>query len=73
MDTTSTEYKFIAKTLEADPVVIFSKTTCSFCKMAKDVLDKVGVNYCVEEINGLDNMAAIQDVFEKMTGARSVS
>ena len=41
--------------------------------MAKKTLDSLNVSYQVEEIDGKDNMADIQDVFEKLTGARTVN
>ena len=41
--------------------------------MAKKTLNSLNVSYQVEEIDGKDNMTAIQDVFEKLTGARTVN
>ena len=67
------EGKFVKDNIDAHPVVLFSKTTCNFCKMAKKTLDSLNVSYQVEEIDGKDNMADIQDVFEKLTGARTVN
>ena len=67
------EGKFVKDKIDAHPVVLFSKTTCNFCKMAKKTLDSLNVSYQVEEIDGKDNMADIQDVFEKLTGARTVN
>ena len=55
------------------PVMVFSKRTCSFCKMAKEQLDKIQVDYTVEEIDGRDDCNDLQDMFEKMTGQRTVS
>ena len=40
--------------------------------MAKKTLNNLNVSYQVEEIDGKDNMDAIQDAFEKLTGARTV-
>lgn len=53
--------------------MIFSKTTCSYCAMAKKVLDEVGVEYVVVEINQRDDCDKLQDMLEKITGQRSVS
>ena len=66
------EGKFIKENIDTHAVLLFSKTTCNFCKMAKKTLNNLNVNYQVEEIDGKDNMTAIQDVFEKLTGARTV-
>ena len=53
--------------------MVFSKTTCTYCKMAKKVLDEVGVNYTVEEIDLRPDTDKLQDVFEKITDARTVT
>ena len=34
-----------------NPVVVFSKTYCPFCKMAKGVLADVGVHYTLHELD----------------------
>lgn len=36
--------KFVTKAIQKDPVVVFSKTTCSFSLMAKKILKQVGVS-----------------------------
>jgi len=68
----SEEYGYIHDMITTYPVVVFAKTTCKFCTMAKDVLDQVGVSYCLENIENRDNMAAVQDMFASLTGARTV-
>lgn len=68
----TTEGKYVKEKVDADPVMLFSKTTCNFCKMAKKTLNELNVSYEVEEIDGKDNMNEIQEVFEKVTGARTV-
>lgn len=56
------------------PVMIFSKSTCPFCAMAKTAMNEAGVKYAVLELDNLDQAtcAAIQDVLQVITGARSV-
>ena len=54
------------------PVVIFSKTTCSFCAMAKEVFDKKSVSYKLQHIDERDDCQQVQDLLEKMSGARTV-
>lgn len=68
----SAEYKYIQKRITENPVMVFSKTTCPYCKMAKEALDKAGVNYVVEEIEDRPDCSQLQDVFAKITGAKTV-
>jgi len=55
------------------PVMVFSKTTCSYSAMAKNVLNEVGVNYEVEEIDRREDTDKLQEIFAKITTARTVS
>jgi glutaredoxin 3 len=66
------EGKFLKGKIDENPVIIFSKTTCTYCKMAKKTLDDTGVNYAVEEIGGRDDLDKIQDLFLTLTGGRTV-
>lgn len=53
-------------------VVIFSKTTCSYCRMAKNLFDSINVNYTAVELDMNTNGSQFQDVLEQMTGGRTV-
>ncbi|OXB84188.1 UNVERIFIED_CONTAM: hypothetical protein H355_007071 [Colinus virginianus] len=53
-------------------VVIFSKTTCFYCKMAKKLFDDMNVNYTAVELDVNKNGSQFQDVLEQMTGGRTV-
>ncbi|XP_050757392.1 glutaredoxin 2 isoform X1 [Gymnogyps californianus] len=53
-------------------VVIFSKTTCSYCKMAKNLFEGMNVNYTAVELDRNTNGSNFQDVLEQMTGGRTV-
>ncbi|NXH21473.1 GLRX2 protein, partial [Bucco capensis] len=53
-------------------VVIFSKTTCSYCRMAKKVFEGMNVNYKAVELDMNTNGSQFQDILEQMTGARTV-
>ncbi|XP_005050589.1 PREDICTED: glutaredoxin 2 isoform X3 [Ficedula albicollis] len=55
-----------------NPVVIFSKTTCPYCKMAKDLFEGLDVNYTAVELDVKTNGRQFQDVLEQMTGGRTV-
>ena len=41
--------------------------------MAKNLLNELGVNYEVEEIDRRDDTDKLQDIFAKITSARTVS
>lgn len=53
-------------------VVIFSKSTCPFCKMAKNVFNEIGANYKVIELDEHNDGRQLQEVLAHMTGARTV-
>ncbi|OQR90665.1 glutaredoxin-2, mitochondrial-like [Achlya hypogyna] len=56
-------------------VVVFSKTTCPYCRMAKDVLSSVGARYHVVELNQLGDEPTgddVQNACHKLTGQRTV-
>ncbi|XP_068244062.1 glutaredoxin-2, mitochondrial-like [Palaemon carinicauda] len=53
-------------------VMIFSKTYCPYCKMAKKVFDDLGTPYEVYELDKEKDGAAAQDVLDIMTGSRTV-
>lgn len=64
--------EFVRDNIKENRVVVFSKTYCSFCKMAKDSLDKIGAEYKVIELDRRNDGNAIQDHLYQITGARSV-
>jgi len=68
----SKENEYIQKMIKENPVMIFSKTTCSYCAMAKKVLDGIGVSYVVEEIDLREDCDQLQNIFKQLTGARTV-
>lgn len=53
-------------------VVVFSKTTCPFCRKAKQALNEVGANAHVIELDHDKDGGQIQDIMLKKTGARTV-
>nr|XP_009937630.1 PREDICTED: glutaredoxin 2 [Opisthocomus hoazin] len=53
-------------------VVIFSKTTCVYCKMAKKLFESLNVNYTAVELDMNTNGSQFQDILEQMTGGRTV-
>nr|XP_009668041.1 PREDICTED: glutaredoxin 2 [Struthio camelus australis]XP_009668042.1 PREDICTED: glutaredoxin 2 [Struthio camelus australis] len=53
-------------------VVIFSKTTCFYCKMTKKLFEGMNVNYTAIELDVNKNGSQFQDILEQMTGGRTV-
>jgi glutaredoxin len=53
-------------------VVIFSKTTCPFCRKTKDLFDGLEVKYTTVELDEMDNGPAVQDALLDSSGQRTV-
>ncbi|KAM3668449.1 glutaredoxin 2 [Ammospiza maritima maritima] len=53
-------------------VVIFSKTTCSYCSMTKNLFKRLNVSYTAVELDLNRNGKQFQDILEQMTGGRTV-
>ncbi|XP_053325436.1 glutaredoxin 2 [Spea bombifrons] len=64
--------QMIKETISENCVVIFSKTTCPYCTMAKEAFNDINVNYKAVELDQVDNGAQLQTILHKMTGARTV-
>ncbi|XP_028625803.1 glutaredoxin 2 isoform X1 [Grammomys surdaster] len=62
----------IQETISNNCVVIFSKTSCSYCSMAKKIFHDMNVNYKVVELDMLEYGNQFQDALHKMTGERTV-
>ncbi|XP_063469812.1 glutaredoxin 2 isoform X2 [Symphalangus syndactylus] len=62
----------IQETISDNCVVIFSKTSCSYCTMAKKLFRDMNVNYKVVELDLLEYGNQFQDALYKMTGERTV-
>ncbi|KYN14283.1 PREDICTED: glutaredoxin-C4-like isoform X1 [Trachymyrmex cornetzi] len=72
MTITQSTRDLVKELIAKDSVVIFSKTYCPYCKMAKEVFDSVQKLYTVIELDDREDAQEIQDVLGEMTGARSV-
>ncbi|XP_075689551.1 glutaredoxin 2 [Rhinoderma darwinii] len=62
----------IEETVSQNCVVIFSKTTCPYCTIAKDAFNSINVNYKAIELDEVDNGRQLQEALHQMTGVRSV-
>ena len=58
--------------ISSDMVVIFSKTYCPYCKVAKEVFDKIDKKYTAIELDTRSDGEDIQDILSEITGARTV-
>lgn len=64
---------FIEKTISEHTVVVFSKSTCPYCARVKKLFGDVRADIYLIEINKRDDMSALQDALQRMTGARTVN
>ncbi|KAM4720845.1 glutaredoxin 2 [Rhinophrynus dorsalis] len=64
--------KMVKEAISENCVVIFSKTTCPYCTMAKEAFDKINVSYKTVELDKIEHGNQLQAVLHKMTGARTV-
>jgi glutaredoxin 3 len=68
----SPETKFIQSKIADHCIVVFSKTTCSYCHMAKDILNETGAVYEVVELNKEEKGEEYAAIIREITGARTV-
>jgi len=66
--------EFVQQELQANKVVVFSKSYCPYCTQAKEALNaELGRGkYKVIELENRSDCSAIQDHLRDLTGARSV-
>ncbi|KAL2890579.1 Glutaredoxin-2 mitochondrial [Ceratocystis lukuohia] len=64
--------KTVQKLIEGEPVVMFSKSYCPYCSASKNLLNKLGYEFKVYELDKMANGSDIQDALEVVTGQRSV-
>ncbi|KAK9504818.1 hypothetical protein O3M35_009000 [Rhynocoris fuscipes] len=72
VDMSSATAQFVKDAINQDNVVIFSKTYCPYCKMAKDVFNKLKKSYTTIELDSRDDGDQIQSVLGEITGAKTV-
>ncbi|TKA54564.1 hypothetical protein B0A49_12386 [Cryomyces minteri] len=58
--------------IDDNPVAVFSKSYCPYCKATKSLLSEMGARFYAIELDQVDDGAAIQDALEEMTHQRSV-
>ena len=58
--------------IKSTPVLMFSKTTCPYCEMAKDMFKSADIKYDVHELDKLPEGADMQNTLQEITGQRTV-
>ncbi|KAG1683808.1 Thioredoxin reductase 3 [Nymphon striatum] len=64
--------QIIDENIADNPVMIFSKSTCPFCKKIKALLKSSGISYGALELNKLENGEDIQKQLSVKTGQNTV-
>ncbi|KAL6108360.1 glrx2 [Pungitius sinensis] len=64
--------QYVKEMVSQNCIVIFSKTTCPYCKMAKNVFEEIGASYKVIELDEHNDGRRVQEALAQMTGARTV-
>ncbi|CAJ1460852.1 unnamed protein product [Effrenium voratum] len=64
----------VEEMIALQPIMVFSKSWCPFCKKAKDSLQQEGIRFGVCELDtlGEEVEAQVQDILAEITGARTV-
>lgn len=60
------------KIIDENPVVVFSKSYCPYCRASKTLLNELHAKYFLMELDEVEDGAALQDALEEITGQRSV-
>ncbi|TMW47029.1 hypothetical protein DOY81_007889 [Sarcophaga bullata] len=68
----SPQAQFVQNAIKDNKVVIFSKTYCPYCTMAKDQFKKLKVNIVTIELDQRDDGDEIQTILGQITGSRTV-
>lgn len=63
---------FIEKTISEHKVVVFSKSTCPYCVRVKKLFGDIRADIFLVELNKRNDMSALQDELNRITGARTV-
>ena len=65
---------WVKEEISSNKVVVFSKTYCPYCKMAKEALKQAGLTeFLIIELDTRDDGAEIQSILQGITGQRTVS
>ncbi|KAK6335639.1 hypothetical protein TWF696_002406 [Orbilia brochopaga] len=60
------------KFIDENPVAVFSKSYCPYCKASKALLTEVNANFNVMELDQIDDGSDIQAALAEITGQSTV-
>ncbi|KAJ8948647.1 hypothetical protein NQ318_022715 [Aromia moschata] len=72
VDLDSPKASYVKDLIKSDKIVIFSKSYCPYCKLAKEVFDKLKEKYTAVELDSREDGEEIQSILGEITGARTV-
>ncbi|KAJ8978877.1 hypothetical protein NQ317_008492 [Molorchus minor] len=72
VDLSSPKATLVKDLIKSDKIVIFSKSYCPYCKLAKEVFNKLQEKYTAIELDSRDDGEDIQSILGEITGARTV-
>ncbi|KAF8427453.1 thioredoxin-like protein [Tirmania nivea] len=62
----------VQKIIEENPVVIFSKSYCRYCRAAKTLLTEYNAKFFAIELDQVDDGSDIQKALQDLTGQNTV-
>ncbi|RZC34104.1 glutaredoxin-C4-like [Asbolus verrucosus] len=72
IDMSSPKAQLVKDLIDSDTVVIFSKSYCPYCKLAKQVFDNITQKFTAIELDERDDCDEIQGILGEITGAKTV-
>jgi|GEM_PF-924403 len=69
---TDDEKEQIEKQIAVNKVMVYSKSYCPYCDMAKKLLETNGIEYEAVEINTVTNSLVVQAILFNLTGQKTV-
>lgn len=58
--------------IDENPVVVFSKSYCPYCRATKSLLTHMGADHKVVELDKVDDGPELQNALEEISGQRTV-
>jgi len=58
--------------IDENPVAVFSKSYCPYCRATKQTLSESGAKFYVLELDQIDDGSEIQGALEEISGQRTV-
>ncbi|XP_063915895.1 uncharacterized protein LOC135131952 isoform X2 [Zophobas morio] len=69
---TAPKAQLVKDLIKSDTVVIFSKSYCPYCRLAKEVFDNLKQKFTAIELDQRDDCDEIQAILGEITGAKTV-